>query len=476
MLRIVNILYQVNDKVNSLVWGVPMIILILSTGIYFSVKTKFFQIFHIKLICKNTICKIFGKNNSRECSDKKAISQFQALSTALAATIGTGSIAGVATAITIGGAGAVFWMWISALFGMMTVYAENVLGIYYRHKNKQGEWVGGAMYYIEKGLGTKWLAVLFSVFCIGASFGMGNMAQSNSIADAMKTSFNVDVKVTGIITAVLVGLVIIGGIKRIGKFAETVIPFISVMFIIFSIAVLLINIENIPQVILDIFKSAFGMSAIGGGISGALIKKSVSMGVKRGVFSNEAGLGSSVIAHCASDVKEPVIQGMWGIFEVFIDTMVVCTMTALVILSTKVMNFSQADGSALVIKAFEKDLGKVGSAFVTFSIVIFAFATLIGWSYFGEKAMEYLFKSKSILIYKMIFTAIAFTGSVLKLQLVWNISDTFNGLMAIPNLIALWMLSGTVIKITQNYIKRKRKKVKYKPKPMISYIKKSDNM
>lgn len=466
---LINIISQINDTVNSLVWGVPMIILIISTGVYFSIRTKFFQIFHFKMICKNTVCKIFGKNNSRECNDKKAISQFQALSTALAATIGTGSIAGVATAITIGGAGAVFWMWISALFGMMTVYAENVLGIYFRHKNKKGEWAGGAMYYIEKGLGAKWLAIMFSIFCIGASFGIGNMAQSNSIADALNTSFNIDVKATGIITSILVGLVIIGGIKRIGKFAEAIIPFISVIFIIFSIVVLLINIENIPTVISDIFKSAFGVTAVGGGISGALVKKAVSMGVKRGVFSNEAGMGSSVMAHCASDVKEPAVQGMWGIFEVFVDTMVVCTMTALVILSTKVMDFSSADGSALIIKAFEKDLGKAGSIFITFSIVIFAFATLIGWSYFGEKAIEYLFTSKSILVYKVIFTVIAYIGCILKLKLVWDISDTLNGLMAIPNLIALWLLSGTVIKITQNYLIRQRKNVKYKPQPMLSY-------
>lgn len=469
MSRITNIISQINDNVNSLVWGAPMIVLILSTGVYFSIRTKFFQIFHIRLIWKNTICKLFGKKSTQKTIDKKAISQFQALSTALAATIGTGSIAGVATAITIGGSGAVFWMWVSAFFGMMTVYAENVLGIYFRHKDKQGNWIGGAMYYIEKGLGVKWLAVLFSIFCIGTSFGMGNMAQSNSIADSLKTSFNINTTITGIITAILVGLVIVGGIKRVGKFAEAVIPFISIVFVTFSIIVLLINAENIPSVISDIFENAFGITALGGGISGELVKKGVSMGVKRGVFSNEAGLGSSVMAHCASDVKEPVVQGMWGIIEVFIDTMVVCTMTALVVLSTKVMDFSNADGSSLIIKAFEKDLGRVGSIFITLSIVIFAFATLIGWSYFGEKAVEYLFTSKAILTYRVIFTIIAFIGCILKLRLVWSISDTFNGLMAIPNLIALWMLSGLVIKITHNYLERQRKEVKYKPKPMLSY-------
>ncbi len=337
-------------------------------------------------------------------------------------------------------------------------------------RHSKGEWAGGAMYYIERGLGTKWLAVIFSVFCIGASFGMGNMAQANSISDAMKTSFGVRLPVTGIITAILVGLVIIGGIKRIGKFAEMVIPFISVMFVLFSLVILFINIKNIPQVFKNIFSEALGFTSVGGGLTGALVKQAVSVGVKRGVFSNEAGLGSSVMAHCASDTKEPVVQGMWGIFEVFVDTMVVCTLTALVILSTGVMNTTSADGSSLVIKAFEKDLGKAGSLFVTVSIIIFAFATLIGWSYFGEKAMEYLFSTKSVVIYKFIFTAFVFIGATLELKLVWDISDTLNGLMAIPNLIALWLLSGTVISVTDNYLARHRKNPRVDLKPLISYI------
>lgn len=458
MKTLVDWIGNINGKIGALVFGTPMIILILGTGIYFSFRLKFFQIFKCRHIFKNTLCTLFNKKQKK--SDNKSISQFQALSTALAATIGTGSIAGVATAITIGGAGAIFWMWMSAIFGMMTVFAENVLGIYYRRKNVKGDYVGGPMYYIETGLKSKWLAVLFCIFCVGASFGMGNMAQANSISDALNTSYGVNFKITGIITALLVGLVIVGGIKRIGKVAEMVIPLISVVFVMFCLVILLFNIKNIPTVFKNIFSSAFGLSATCGGISGVLVKQAVSIGVKRGVFSNEAGLGSSVMAHSTADVKEPVVQGMWGVVEVFIDTMVVCTLTALVILSTGVDSTTSCNGSALVIKAFEKNLGCVGGNFVTISIIIYAFATLVGWSYFGEKAFEYLFKDKSVIIYKTMFIIFIYIGSITELNLVWEISDTLNGLMAIPNLIALWLLSSQVILITQNYLDRKKGKLK----------------
>ncbi len=470
MKEIVHHLSQINDKLNALVSGIPMIVLILGTGILFSVKTKFFQITKIGHILKITVLSLLKKdiNSSRKSGEKKSISQFQALSTALAATIGTGSIAGVATAITIGGAGAVFWMWVSAFFGMMTVFAENVLGIYYRKRNEKGEWVGGAMYYIQYGLGTKWLAIMFSIFCVCASFGMGNMAQSNSISDAMSTTFNVPNYITGIVTAALVGVVILGGIKRIGRVAEMVIPFISIVFVVMCLIILLYNIKNIPSVLRNIVCEAFGFKEAAGGISGAIIARAVSIGVKRGVFSNEAGLGSSVMAHCACDVKEPVVQGMWGVLEVFIDTMVVCTLTALVILSSGNILNQGADGSALVILSFQERLGNVGGIFITLSIIIFAFATLIGWSYFGEKAMEYIFGTSSIKIYKVIFVSFVYVGAVLKLSLVWGISDTLNGLMAIPNLIALWLLSALVSKITADYLERKKTGFRYKDNAMYS--------
>jgi len=476
MTGIIDTIAQINHRINLLVWGTPMLVLIISVGVLFTFRLKFMQIFRLKEIMNKTFFAIFKNKTVTKTKDKNSISQFQAISTSLAATIGTGSIAGVATAITIGGAGAIFWMWISAFFGMVTVYAENVLGIYFRKKNINKEWKGGAMYYIEYGLKSKWLAVMFAIFCIFASFGMGNMAQSNSIAGALETTFFVTPKATGIATAVLVGIVIIGGIKRIGKVSEFLIPIISILYILASTAILFINIKTIPLVFESIIKQAFGIGAVAGGVSGSLMKNAISMGVKRGVFSNEAGLGSSVMVHSAAEVKEPVVQGMWGIFEVFIDTIVVCTLTAFAILSSGVLGKTGADGSTLdgaplVIKAFQKSLGNFSSPFISISVLIFAFATIIGWSYFGEKAMEYLFGGKAIFLYKIIFIAVVYIGANLELTLVWDISDTFNGLMAIPNLIGIFLLSGTVVKITENYFRRKRKKNPSKEKPMLSAFK-----
>ncbi len=429
-----------------------MVSLIILTGIYFTVRTKGLQLLKVKLIYKNTI----GNIKSGKESDKKSISQFQALTTALAATIGTGSIAGVATALSIGGAGSLFWMWVCALFGMMTVYAENVLGIYFRKKNGKGEFVGGAMYYIEYGLKCKWLAVLFSIFCLLASFGMGNMAQGNTISTALYEGLAIDVRVTGLIFTIITAIIIIGGIKRIGKFAERLIPFMFVVFVISSIVVLWINYEKLPLIFDEIFKSAFGFQAVGGGISGIMIKNALSTGVKRGVFSNEAGLGSSVIAHSCAKVKEPVVQGMWGILEVFIDTIAICTLTALVVLVTGENQVGNFDGTTTIIRAFSKDLGLYGEIFSTVSVIVFAFATLIGWSFFGEKAFEYLFGERFIFLYRIFFVIAVYLGSVLNLTLVWEISDLFNGLMAIPNLISLWFLSGVVFSVTSNYFQRQK--------------------
>jgi AGCS family alanine or glycine:cation symporter len=463
---------KINSKINNLVWGTPMLVLIISIGVYLTIRLKFFQLFKIKQIYNSTVKTLFiGKNKAKK-DNRKGITQFQAISTALAATIGTGSIAGVATAITIGGAGAVFWMWVSAIFGMATIYAENILGIYFRKKDAKKEWQGGAMYYIQYGLDSKWLAILFAIFCVFASFGMGNMVQANSVSTSLQETYILSPKITGIIISVIVGLIIIGGIKRIGKVSEILVPIISVIYVIGTLIVIFANIKGIPSIFSAIFKQAFGIGAFAGGITGAAVKNAISMGVKRGVFSNEAGLGSSVVVHTAADVKEPVVQGMWGIVEVFIDTIVVCTLTALVILSSGVLENSATkglDGSPLVIASFREVMGDFASHLVTFFIVIFAFATIIGWAYIGEKAMEYIFGSKSIIVYKILFVAFVYVGCNMEMKLAWDISDTFNGLMAIPNLIALAFLSPLVIKITKNYMQRKSKK--HRLKPMLSAFK-----
>ena len=338
----INQITKINGMINGWVCGIPMLILIISTGILMTIRTGFFQIVRAKVVGNETFFAIFKKQNVTKTKDKKAISQFQALTTALAATIGTGNIAGVATALTIGGPGAIFWMWISAFFGMMTNFSENVLGIFYRRKNEKDEWSGGAMYYLRDGLGTKkgmknvakFLAVLFAIFCVLASFGIGNMTQVNSIADAMKSNFGIATFVTGIVLAIIAALVVVGGIKRIGQVTEKLVPFMAVAYIVGTLVIFFTNYEQIPYVFGSIFKDAFNVSAIGGGVGGYVIKRAVTMGFKRGVFSNEAGLGSSVMVHSASDVKEPVIQGMWGIFEVFFDTIIVCTLTSFVLLSS----------------------------------------------------------------------------------------------------------------------------------------------
>lgn len=459
MEKVVELITVINSKIHGLVWGVPMLVLILGTGIYMSVRTGFFQFTRLKLVFNQTLFAIFKKKSVTKTKDKEAITQFQALSTALAATIGTGNIAGVATAISMGGPGAVFWMWVSAFFGMMTSYAENVLGIYFRRKNPKGEWSGGPMYYLEHGVGSKTLAVLFALFCALASFGIGNITQVNSISSALKESFGIPALATGIGLAVLVALIVVGGIKRIGQTTEKLVPFMALMYIVGAIAVILLNIHAVPGVFKLIFRDAFGLNAVAGGVSGAVMKHMVTMGLKRGVFSNEAGLGSAVMVNSASNVKEPAVQGMWGIFEVFVDTIVVCTLTALVILSTGVVGTigssgAVLDGVPLVSAAFSHGFGQLAGKFVSVAILLFAFSTVLGWSYYGEKAVEYLLGSRAVIGYKVLFVLVVVLGATMDLTLVWSIADTLNGLMAIPNLIGVLLLSGIVIKITNNYIGR----------------------
>jgi AGCS family alanine or glycine:cation symporter len=466
---------RVNSSINTFVWVTIGLVLLLGTGILMTVLTKFFQISHIRHWFKNTIGAVFKKDSGvTDKSDKRNISQFQSLCTALAATVGVGNIAGVASAIVAGGAGAIFWMWIAAFFGMMTNFSENVLGIFYRRKNKRGEWCGGAMYYLRDGLGAKKgckqigaiLAALFSIFCILASFGIGNLSQVNTIAVNINATFGIPMWVVGIAIMVIAALVIVGGIKRIASVTEKVVPFMVCIYIIGALIIFFSHIDRAGGVFSSIFKHAFGIDAVAGGFVGISIKTVITWGFKRGVFSNEAGLGSSVMVHSCSNVKEPVHQGMWGIFEVFADTIVVCTLTAFAILASGVVDLntgavlvSDATGTplaetALVGAAFGTVFGEAGNIFIAIAILLFAFSTVLGWSIYGSKAWEYLFGTKSTIGYKVFFVLLIVVGSLLTSSLAWDISDTFNGLMMIPNLVGVLALSPIVYKITRNYVHR----------------------
>ena len=464
-----NAVEKVNDAVNGVVWGWPALILLAFVGVLMTVLTKFFQISHIGHWFKNTIGAIFGDKNVTKHTSDKSISQFQSLCTALAATVGTGNIAGVASAIATGGPGAVFWMWIIAFFGMMTNYSENVLGILYRIKNDKDEWSGGPMYYLKNGLGAKKgckqigaiLAVLFCCFCLLASFGIGNMTQVNTIATNMLDAFSIPKFVTGIAVLILVGLVVVGGLKRIAAVTEKIVPAMVIIYILGTIIICLMHISSMGAVFASIFKGAFGLKAVGGGIVGSGVKLAVQMGMKRGVFSNEAGLGSSVMVHSNSNVKEPVRQGMWGIFEVFADTIVVCTLTALSVLSSGLIDLetgkvvdSVTNTGSLVGQAFGATFGQIGTGFVAIALLLFAFSTVLGWSHYGTKAFEYLFGTKSTIVYKVIFVLAVFGGAVMGENLAWDLSDTFNGLMMIPNLIGVLILSPLVYRCTKNYCDR----------------------
>lgn len=466
---------HVNDVINNFVWVKIGLILLLGTGIIMTCLTGFFQVSHFRHWWKHTIGELFNKeSDSKDKSDKHNISQFQSLCTALAATVGVGNIAGVASAIVAGGAGSIFWMWIAAFFGMMTNYSENVLGIYYRRKNERGEWCGGPMYYLRDGLGRHKncktlgavLAVAFCIFCLFASFGIGNLSQNNTIAVNLNAAFNVPTWVTGIGIVIVAALVIIGGIKRIAAVTEKIVPFMVALYMIGALVIFFSNIQSAGLVFKSIFGCAFGIKAVEGGFVGVTVKSVITWGFKRGVFSNEAGLGSSVMVHSCSNVREPVRQGMWGIFEVFADTIVVCTLTAFVILSSGVVDpatgtvlVTGADGvalekTALVGAAFSTVFGKFGTGFIAIAVMLFAFSTTLGWSVYGSKAWEYLFGRKSVIGYKIFFVLMCFVGPQLTSSLAWDISDTFNGMMMIPNLIGVLVLSPEVYKITKNYIAR----------------------
>ena len=472
---------EVNNIINDFVWVKIGLVLLIGTGILMTCCTRFFQISHIGHWWKMTIGSLFVRDsNATKKTDRKTISQFQALCTALAATIGTGNIAGVSAAIVIGGPGAVFWMWVAAFFGMMTNFSENVLGIYYRRRNTDGEWSGGAMYYLKDGLGKykncktigSILATLFAIFAILASFGIGNMGQVNKITLNLESAFFKNVSLgqiagipvvnllIGIALMILGGLIIIGGLQRIAAFAERIVPFMAVLYVVGATAIFLMNIQLAGAVFARIFRFAFGVKAVAGGAAGIAISQIITQGCKRGVFSNEAGLGSSVMVHSSSNVKEPVKQGMWGIFEVFFDTFVVCTFTAVVILSSGYIDLqtgmavSGVNDATLVSQAFGNVFGPVGEIFVAIAMLLFAFTTVLGWSQYGSKAVEYLFGTKGVKVYKVIFVLMIISGSVMTSSLAWDISDTFNGLMMIPNLIGVVALLPLVSKITKNYVAR----------------------
>ena len=462
----VEMITQVNNAINGVVWGPFGLALLFCTGFWMSARTGFFQFRKMGYWLRHTIGAIFTNKDITAHTSKEdmAISQFQSMCTALAGTIGTGNIVGVATAIVSGGPGAIFWMWVMALLGMMTSYAENVLGIYYRRKDPAGGWRGGPMYYLRDGLGGKpgrVLAVLFAAFCALASFGIGNLSQLNSIAGNLKAAFGVPEAVTGAVLAAVSAVILLGGLKRVAAVAERLVPAMALLYIVGALTVVGVHITAVPAALAAIVKGAFGLRAAGGGIVGYGLSRAVTWGFKRGAFSNEAGLGSSVMVHAASNVKEPVQQGMWGIFEVFADTMVVCTLTALVVLTSGFVDLDTgriaagAAGSALVGQAFDAVFGTLGSKLIAVCILLFAYSTALGWSCYGCKAVEYLFGAGAGAFYRVLFVALMPLGAVMRLDLAWTLSDTFNGLMMLPNLIGVVALSGTVVKITQNHLARK---------------------
>ena len=451
----------VNSAVNNFIWGIPAMVCIIGVGLYLSFRTGFIQIRKFPYSIKNTLGRIFDKSEAADGS----ITPFQAVCTALAGTVGTGNIAGVAGAITIGGPGAVFWMWISALLGMCTKYSEVTLAVHFREKNSQGDWVGGPMYYIKNGLSKHWhwLAFLFSLFGVLTVFGTGNATQVNTIVtaiDSLMLNFNLASSgslstinlVIGIVIAIAVALILIGGIRRIGKVTETLVPFMALLYILLGLGVILLNIQNVPAVFVSIFRGAFQPRAVTGGIVLSMFT-SLKKGVSRGIFSNEAGLGTGSIAHACADTKKPVKQGVFGIFEVFADTIVICTLTALVILcSGTAVNYGTMAGADLTISGFTTTYGSWASIFSAVALCCFAFSTIIGWGLYGSRFVEFLFRtSKAVRPFLVIYSFVAILGATVNLDLLWNIADTFNGLMSIPNLIALLLLSGTVVKLTKEF-------------------------
>ena len=458
---------KINCVINGIVWGWPMLVLLIGTGILMTVVLKGIQFTKFNYIIKNTLFAMFKKPTGDHAGE---VTPFQAVSTALAATVGTGNIAGVALAIAVGGPGAVFWMWLCALIGMATKYSEVVLAITYREVADDGSISGGPMYYIKNGLHIPALAKTFALFGMLASFGIGNMTQSNSIAQSLNQTFNVSPMIVGIVFAILTGIVILGGIKRIGVVTERLVPFMAAFYIIGAMVIIILNISKVPAAFGLIFSSALTGHAAVGGFAGSTLKLCMKMGVARGVFTNEAGLGSAPIAHAAAMVDHPVRQGIWGVFEVFMDTIVICTMTALVVMVSGQWS-SGLQGAALTTAAFEAGF-KGGGLIVAIGLMLFAFSTILGWAYYGERCAEFLLGPKSVMIYRLIYTPVVLVGAIGGLEQIWAITDTLNGLMAIPNLVGLMMLNGVVVIMTKDFFKNPDK-IRKDPKEYLSLLPKN---
>lgn len=451
-------IHNLMQALNDFTWSPFMLGAFLTVGALFTIGTGFYQIRCFKEWFSCTFISIFRPGKAHKGSCEKALSPFSTFATAIASSAGTGNIAGVATAIVLGGPGSVLWMWVSSILGMMTIFAENALGIKYRYKNEKGEWIGGAFIYIEKGLGMKFPALIYLIFCILSSFGIGNAVQSNSAADALRHTFDIPPLMSGAVFTLVAGIIIFGGMRAVASANEKIVPFMLIGYIIGGILCILWNIDRLPSAIALIFKEALCVKSAAGGAIGYGISKSMRMGIARGVFSNEAGIGTSALANSFSALNEPAEQGMWGIFQVFSDTIVICTITALVILTSGVFSVDgyvsgemTATGAALASKAFSSTLGRPGDIFVSVATLFFAFSTIISWSLFGSKCAEYLLGKRGRTIYKIVFTVFIIIGAVTELETVWEITETLNGLMAIPNLAALILLSPKVFAIMREY-------------------------
>ena len=451
---------KINGAVNNFVWGVPAMALIMGVGLYLTLRLHCVQIRRFGHALRNTIGKIFHRGEAAEGS----VTPFQAVCTALAATVGTGNIAGVAGAIAIGGPGAVFWMWVSALLGMCTKFVEVTLAVQFRERNAQGDWVGGPMYYIKNGLGKKWmwLAYIFAALGVLTVFGTGNATQVNAIITSINSalySFGVTPKgglpavnlAIGIFIALLVALVLLGGIRRIGRVAERLVPFMALLYVVLGLGVVALNLNRVPAAFAAIFRGAFNPAAVTGGVVGAMFT-SMKKGVSRGIFSNEAGLGTASIAHASAHVDGPVKQGLYGVFEVFADTIVICTLTALVILlGGAEITYGQAAGADLTISGFTSTYGSWVSVVTAVAMCSFAFSTILGWGLYGTRCIEFLFGTRVNKPFMLVYSAVAVLGATVNLGLLWDISDTFNGLMVIPNLIAVVLLSPVAVKLIREY-------------------------
>ena len=441
-------LTEILNQIDAIIWGPPLLILLVGAGIFLTIRLTGLQFRKFGFIFKNTLMKMFDKSDDLSSGD---VTPFQALSTALAATVGTGNIVGVSVAILTGGPGAVFWMWLAAIFGMVTKFSEVTLAIAYRVKNPDGTYAGGPMYYIDQGLKLPWLAKLFALFAGIATFGIGNSVQSNAISGIMKANFNFNPVIVGLILTVLTAIVIVGGIKSIAKVTEKLVPLMAALYIIGAIVVIIVHGARLPHAFALIFSNAFTPQSAMGGALGYTLLQTIRAGVSRGVFTNEAGLGSSPIAHASASTDHPVRQGIWGVTEVFIDTIVICTMTALVILTSGILEGGNTgDASSLVANAFSTGF-PLGKYIVTIGLALFAFSTILGWEYYGETSMRYLFGDKISWPFRIVYVIMVFVGATIDLGAIWTIANILNGLMAFPNLIALVGLSGVVIVLVKDF-------------------------